>query len=223
MIKLYEVNKSLGTGAHRKQVLRNLSGKISTASGSLVILGAKGSGKTTLVNLLAGVSIPDSGRVVRSARISWPLGWRGFGGMATLEEMVCLVSKFHGCNAKKIFSYVCDFSEMGDLAYKPLKLVKKDIISSALLATAFAINFDIYLLDGTKLNVTQKLKPRYEKAWTELVESKRVIITASNFALIPQGVNHAVIMSMGKITDVMSVASAALLLGKEMPETIPVP
>ena len=223
MIQLLRVNKSLGAGKHLKPILINLSGRISTAESSLVILGAKGSGKTTLANLLTGASIPDSGYIRRRVRISWPLGWRGLGGMTTLEEMISLISKFHGCNAKKVFSYVCDFSEVGDLAYKPLKLVKKEISSTALFAAAFAINFDIYLLDGTELNLTPALRARFETMWSDLIQSKRVILTTSNLALIPPGVNHAVILNSGKITDVMSVASAATLLGKNMPESTSAP
>jgi ABC-type polysaccharide/polyol phosphate transport system ATPase subunit len=149
------------------------------------------------------------------------LGWRGLGGMSTMEEMISLISKFHACNAKKIFSHVCEFSEISDFAYKPLKIVKKDVISSALLAAAFAINFDIYLLDGIKLNVTPALKTRFDAMWNGLIQDKRVIITASNFSMIPQGVNQAVILSSGKITDVMPIKTAATLLGINMPESIP--
>jgi capsular polysaccharide transport system ATP-binding protein len=221
MIQLFEVNKSLGSGVHRKRVLHDLSGHISTTDGSLAILGAKSSGKTTLVNLLAGADIPDSGHIRRKIRISWPLGWRGLDGMSTLEEVITLISKFHGGNSRKVFSQVCEFSEVGDHAFKPLKLIKKEIVSTALLSAAFAINFDIYLLDGMKLNVPPALRQRFEAMWSDLIQSKRVIITASNFSMIPQGVNQAVILSSGKITNVMPIKTAATLLGKNMPESRP--
>jgi hypothetical protein len=57
--------------------------------------------------------------------------------------------------------------------------------------------------------------------WSDLIQDKRVIITASNFSMIPQGVNQAVILSSGKITDVMPIKTAATLLGINMPESIP--
>ena len=57
-----KVSKGFGDGAGRTEVLREIT--LDVAEGEfLVILGFSGTGKTTLINLLAGLEAPDSGTV----------------------------------------------------------------------------------------------------------------------------------------------------------------
>lgn len=62
-LTLEDVSFSYGSGAKRVDVLRNIS--ISVAEGEFVaIVGFAGTGKTTLINLLAGLEKPTSGKVL---------------------------------------------------------------------------------------------------------------------------------------------------------------
>ena len=71
------VCKSFGTGTHRREVLRNID--LTVAEGEfVVILGFSGTGKTTLINLMAGLDRPDSGTVsFRGAPVTGPGPERG--------------------------------------------------------------------------------------------------------------------------------------------------
>ena len=63
IIQLDDLNLSLGTGAARVHILRDLS--LAIATGELVsLVGPSGSGKSTLLMVMAGLERPDSGRVV---------------------------------------------------------------------------------------------------------------------------------------------------------------
>jgi nitrate/nitrite transport system ATP-binding protein len=54
--------KSFGTGAHRRPVLRDVS--LSVSRGEFVcVIGAMGTGKTTLLHMLAGIVTPDAGAI----------------------------------------------------------------------------------------------------------------------------------------------------------------
>lgn len=63
LIEFHNVSKGYGSKGSRNEVLRNIN--LSIEEGEfVVIVGYSGTGKTTLVNMLAGLDQPDSGKVV---------------------------------------------------------------------------------------------------------------------------------------------------------------
>ncbi|MEL6450030.1 MAG: nitrate ABC transporter ATP-binding protein [Pseudomonadota bacterium] len=63
MIEFKNVSKHYETGVERTEVLKNIS--LSVAEGEfLVLLGFSGTGKTTLINLMAGLDTPSAGEVL---------------------------------------------------------------------------------------------------------------------------------------------------------------
>ena len=77
LLKLTNVSKSYGEGATRTDVLKDIN--LDVAEGEfLVLLGFSGTGKTTLINLLAGLEMPTKGTVAfRGAPIKGPGPERG--------------------------------------------------------------------------------------------------------------------------------------------------
>jgi nitrate/nitrite transport system ATP-binding protein len=66
-LELRNVGKSYGKGATRTEVLRDIN--LEVARGELVaIVGYSGAGKTTLVNLMAGLAAPDQGTIVMDGK-----------------------------------------------------------------------------------------------------------------------------------------------------------
>jgi len=62
VLELSNVSKSYGEGTDKTDVLKNINLKVEDGE-FLVLLGFSGTGKTTLINLLAGLEMPSSGRV----------------------------------------------------------------------------------------------------------------------------------------------------------------
>ncbi|MGR3321238.1 MAG: ABC transporter ATP-binding protein [Pseudooceanicola sp.] len=62
ILKLDNVSKGFGEGIHRTEVLRNIDLEVQEGE-FLVLLGFSGTGKTTLINLLAGLEAPSSGKL----------------------------------------------------------------------------------------------------------------------------------------------------------------
>ena len=69
MIEFTEVSKSFWTGQQRKVILDRASFRVRLGH-SLGVLAANGTGKTTLINMMAGLEKPDEGDIRRSCRIS---------------------------------------------------------------------------------------------------------------------------------------------------------
>lgn len=62
-LELKNVSKSYGTGSNKVEVLKNINLKVEDNE-FIAIVGYTGSGKTTLINLLAGLITPDEGEVL---------------------------------------------------------------------------------------------------------------------------------------------------------------
>ncbi|CAM3633646.1 hypothetical protein GCM10009799_26000 [Nocardiopsis rhodophaea] len=95
--------------------LRDVSFEI--ARGDCVgIVGKNGTGKSTLLKLIAGVLIPDEGKVAVRGRVAPLLELRaGFSDQLTGRENVYLVGSLHGMDPKTIeekFDEIVDFAEI---------------------------------------------------------------------------------------------------------------
>ena len=62
ILKFDAVSKSFGAGTHRADVLKGIDLEVREGE-FLVLLGFSGTGKTTLINLMAGLDMPSSGKV----------------------------------------------------------------------------------------------------------------------------------------------------------------
>ncbi|MEX0285552.1 MAG: ABC transporter ATP-binding protein [Paracoccaceae bacterium] len=77
VIAFENVSKSYGTGTHATHVLRDINLNVEEGE-FVVLLGFSGTGKTTLINLMAGIDHPSTGKVTyRGAPITGPGPERG--------------------------------------------------------------------------------------------------------------------------------------------------
>ncbi|KIH97024.1 sugar ABC transporter [Streptomonospora alba] len=80
------------------------------------IVGKNGTGKSTLLKLIAGVLIPDEGRVAVRGRVAPLLELRaGFNGRLTGRENIYLVGSLHGMSRQDIderFDEIVDFADL---------------------------------------------------------------------------------------------------------------
>ena len=73
MLEFSNVSKSFWTGKQRKIILDRASFRVELGN-SMGILASNGAGKTTIINMMAGLEKPDEGEIKRRCRISFPLG-----------------------------------------------------------------------------------------------------------------------------------------------------
>ncbi|PRY01458.1 ABC transporter ATP-binding protein [Allonocardiopsis opalescens] len=104
--------------------LRDLSFDI--APGDCVgIIGRNGTGKSTLLKVIAGVLMPDEGSVAVHGRVAPLLELRaGFSNDLTGRENIRLVGSLHGMSQRMLderFDEIVEFSEVGDFIDTPVK------------------------------------------------------------------------------------------------------
>jgi len=117
-----------GKGKKRKHhefwALRNVSFQIQQGE-AVGLVGGNGQGKSTLLKLIAGVLLPDAGKIRVAGGVA-PLieVTGGFEGDLTARDNIWLTAGLHGLSKKQIaakFDEIVDFAEVGDFLDTPFR------------------------------------------------------------------------------------------------------
>ena len=147
MIAFESVSKSFWTGKSRKIILDRASFTVELGN-SLGILAGNGAGKTTIINMMAGLEKPDEGRVVRTSRISFPLGFMG--GVVTRHtatENARYIARLYGLDPDYVEGFcrwMCGIDEYFD---RPVGVYSSGMRARFSFSLMLALEFDIYLID----------------------------------------------------------------------------
>ena len=141
VLKFYKIQR------FRKIVLNYVSFCFEPGA-SYGVMGVNGAGKSTMMKLIAGAELPNSGRIRRTVRVSWPLGFTGgLHPSMTGRENAQFVARAYGENVREIVDFVEDFAEIGPYLDAPVKTYSSGMIARVAFGLSMAISFDCYLID----------------------------------------------------------------------------
>ncbi|WP_076414348.1 ABC transporter ATP-binding protein [Shewanella sp. UCD-KL12] len=150
MIHFECLNKYYPTKRGRHYVFKDLTISLPTDR-NIAVLGPNGVGKSTLIRMMGGSDMPNSGRIHSDKNISWPLGLQGgLQGSMTARENVRFVARIHGYkDTKPIEQQVQRFAEIGKFFDEPVKTYSSGMRSRITfgLTMAFDFDFDVLLID----------------------------------------------------------------------------
>jgi capsular polysaccharide transport system ATP-binding protein len=147
MLEFNNVSKSFWTGTQRKVILDRASFRVELGN-SVGILAPNGTGKTTLINMMAGLEKPDEGDIRRECRISFPLGFMGgvVGKLSAMENSR-YIARLYGLDPDYVEAFcrwLCGLEEYFD---QPLGTYSSGMKSRFTFALLLALDFDMYLID----------------------------------------------------------------------------
>lgn len=152
------------------------------------LIGRNGAGKSTLMRLLAAADLPDSGKIITTGRLSWPVGLRG--GMQrnlTGRDNVKFVCRIHGVRRdamQKKIEYVQEFAELGDYFDRPVSIYSSGMQARLGFGTSMAFDFDYYLIDEVLAVGDAVFKRKSRQVFRERMQSAKVVIVSHNMKLI---------------------------------------
>lgn len=147
MLEFDNVSKSFWTGKTRKVILHNASFRIELGN-SLGILAPNGTGKTTIINMMAGLEKPDDGIITRNCRVSFPLGFMGgINQKHTATENARFIARLYQLDSDEVEAFcrwLCDIGEYFDM---PVGTYSQGMRARFAFALMLAMEFDLYLVD----------------------------------------------------------------------------
>ncbi|MBV1703868.1 MAG: ABC transporter ATP-binding protein [Hyphomicrobiales bacterium] len=184
MIQLDRVFKFYKTERHTKIVLDHVSTTFESGR-SYGLLGVNGAGKSTTLRLISGVELPNSGKVRRSVRVSWPLGFAsGFHPFMTGRENVKFVARVYGADVRKTVLFVEDFSELGDYIDASVKTYSSGMMARLAFGLSMAIEFDCYLIDEITAVGDQRFQARCAAAFEARRKTADLIVVSHSMQTI---------------------------------------
>jgi ABC-2 type transport system ATP-binding protein len=201
--------------------LRNVSFTIDRGE-VLGIVGRNGSGKSTILKLIAGVTAPSEGEVRVLGRVSplIELG-AGFHPDLTGRENIQMNASILGMTAKEIqgrFDEIVDFAELHEFVDTPVKRYSSGMYMRLGFSVAVHANPEILLVDEV-LSVGDAYFQ--EKCLLRMEEFKKqgvtIVVVSHSMDLVREFCDRAMIIDHGKLVDVG--APAAMV--EEYLETVP--
>jgi capsular polysaccharide transport system ATP-binding protein len=200
MIAFENVSKSFWTGKSRKVILDRASFTVEIGN-SLGILARNGTGKTTIINMMAGLEKPDEGRVIRKSRISFPLGFMG--GIIpkhTAKENARYIARLYALDPDYVESFCRWLSGIGEYFDMPLGTYSSGMRSRFSFALMLALEFDIYLIDEGMPNTTDvEFNRKAGQVLRQRLKNATLVVVSHQAATLEKFCRSAAVLRNGQL------------------------
>lgn len=116
----------------------------------IALLGGSEEDKRLLINVLGGVFVPNSGRIVRKAKVSFPVGHTGgFEPELSVRANIAHLARLYDADVDTIVDFVDSVANLGPALSKAYGLLPVETRRHLGRIVAYSIPFDTYVLaDG---------------------------------------------------------------------------
>ncbi|WP_380053842.1 ABC transporter ATP-binding protein [Falsihalocynthiibacter sp. SS001] len=200
MLEFVNVSKSFWTGIQRKVILDRASFRVELGN-SMGILAPNGTGKTTLINMMAGLEKPDEGEINRTCRISFPLGFMG--GVSprhSAKENSRYIARLYGLDPDYIEAFcrwLCGLEEYFD---RPVGTYSQGMSSRFSFALMLALDFDMYLIDeGMPSTTDVEFNRKAGSLLRERLRRATVVIVSHQASTLEKFCKSAAVLKNGQL------------------------
>lgn len=200
MLEFVNVSKSFWTGTQRKVILDKVSFRVELGR-SLGILAPNGTGKTTLINMMAGLEKPDEGEINRMCNISFPLGFMG-GVISKVSAMENsrYIARLYGLDPDYVEAYCRWLCGLGEYFDQPLGTYSAGMRARFSFALMLALDFDIYLIDEGMPGTTDvEFNRKAGAILEERLRTTTIIIVSHQAATLEKFARSAAVLRNGRL------------------------
>ncbi|PHQ95603.1 MAG: ABC transporter [Marinosulfonomonas sp.] len=200
MLEFVNVSKSFWTGTQRKVILDRASFRVELGN-SIGILAKNGTGKTTIINMMAGLEKPDEGQIIKTCRVSFPLGFMG-GVISKLSAMENsrYIARLYGLDPDYIESFcrwLCGLDEYFDM---PVGTYSQGMRSRFSFSLMLALDFDLYLIDeGMPSTTDAEFNKKAGDILQERLKTTTVLIVSHKPEVLERFCRSAAVLLDGKL------------------------
>ncbi len=200
MLEFDLVSKSFWTGTQRKVILDQASFRVELGN-SVGILAPNGTGKTTIINMMAGLEKPDEGEIHRGCRISFPLGFMG--GLVskhTARENVRYIARLYALDPDYVEAFCRWLVNIGEYFDMPVGTYSAGMRARLNFSLLLALDFDIYLIDeGMPSTADVEFNKKAGTILRERLERATIVIVSHQASTLEKFCRSAAVLRDGKL------------------------
>ena len=184
------------------RALSDLSFKINHGD-RLALLGHNGSGKTSLLKVLAGVYEPTVGRVTVKGRISSMISMSigldvEASGLQNIKNLAMMQRMSNREIARRLPSII-DFAELGAFIHMPFKTYSAGMMARLTFAVATEMDADVLIMDEWLGAGDAEFQKKAQLRMVERVENAPIVVLATHDHGMAQRVcNKVLVMDAGR-------------------------
>jgi capsular polysaccharide transport system ATP-binding protein len=199
MIRLDRVLKMYRIDTFTRVVLNRVS-LVLESGHSYALLGVNGAGKTTLIKLIAGIELPNGGRLQRNVRVSWPIGFAGgLHPQLTARENAQFVASVYGEDRAQVVGFVEDFAEIGAYFDAPIYTYSSGMLARVAFGLSMAISFDCYLVDEIMSVGDGNFRDRCAAEFGRRRASSDIILASHDMATVREYCDRGIVLASGTL------------------------
>ena len=168
---------------------------------SLGILAPNGTGKTTLINMMAGLEKPDEGEIRRGCKISFPLGFMG-GVVSKISAMenARYIARLYGLDPDYVESFCRWLCNLGEYFDQPLGTYSAGMRSRFSFALMLALDFDMYLIDeGMPSTTDAEFNRKAGQILQERFQTSTIVIVSHQPRTLEKFARSAAVLKDGSL------------------------
>jgi len=200
MLEFENVSKSYWSGTQHKVILDKVSFRVDLGR-SLGILAPNGTGKTTLINMMAGLEKPDEGEIRRGCKISFPLGFMG--GVVTrvsAMENARYIARLYGLDPDYVESFCRWLCDLGEYFDQPIGVYSSGMRARFSFALMLALDFDMYLIDeGMPGTTDTEFNRKAGEILQERLRTTTIIIVSHQAQTLEKFARSAAVLINGRL------------------------
>lgn len=200
MIEIRNLCKTFVLNGRRKVVADNISAVFPDRT-AVAILGRNGAGKSSLLKMLSGSMDPDSGEVISTGTISWPVGFAGsFHPEMTGFQNVRFIARVYGVDTAELADFVADFAELGQHFNLPVRTYSSGMRSRLAFGVSMGIHFDTYLVDEVTAVGDAAFREKSERLFAERVKRSGAIMVTHALPQVKRLCSQACVLEDGVLS-----------------------
>ncbi len=217
MIELINVSKYFVTDFGRHYVFRNVN-LVLPLDKSVAVLGPNGAGKSTFLRLLGGADQPSTGTILKTGRISPPMGLTpSLQPSLNGVENARFAGRIYGMERDEInemIEYVRKLANIGKFFNMPVSTYSAGMRQRVAFAINMSMQFDYYLFDEIGAGGDREFRKIAKKMVKERLASSKFIMTSHNTGELLDICDSGIVIQNGELRFFEDVRDAVAFYGE---------